>query len=75
MPSRRIARLIKNRDYFNCEMCGKYKMAKMYEYQNFSYIGGHVPHHYKKICANCIYRECYGTKNWKKKKKEGVLDE
>ena len=47
----------------------------MYEYQSYSYVRGHTPKYFKKICGDCIYRECYGTKNGKIKKKEGSLDD
>ena len=75
MPNYKTAKLVKNRDHFKCEMCDKLKMAKVYEYQSISYVRGYIPHHYKKLCADCIYKTAYGTKHWKKKKKEGALDE
>jgi hypothetical protein len=55
-------------------MCGKIKLGRMYEIQSHSYVVGFVPKHYKKVCENCVYMKAYGTKNWKKRKKEGVLD-
>jgi len=27
-----------------------------------------------KMCKQCVYKENFGTKNWRKKMKEGVLD-
>ena len=74
MPNYKVARLVKHRDHYKCEMCDKYKMAKVYEYQSVSFVEGFTPYHYKKICADCIYRTAYGTKHWKKMKKEGALD-
>lgn len=74
MPNYKIARLVKNRDHYRCEMCNKYKMAKVYEYQSVSYVRDYIPHHYKKLCGDCVYRTAYGTKQYKKMKKEGVLD-
>ena len=74
MSSYKIAKLTKVRDYFTCELCGKLKMAKMYEYQSISFVRGYVPHHFKEVCGNCIYKQVYGTNLYKKKKKEGSLD-
>ncbi len=70
----RLARLVKHREHFKCEMCGKTKLAKMYEYRSISFVRDYIPPHLKKMCGDCIYRECYGTKFYKKKKKEGTLD-
>ena len=75
MVQKRIARIINQRCHFKCDSCEETKFAKMYEYQNISFVRGFVPHHFKQICGDCIYRECYGTKNGKIKKKEGSLDD
>ena len=74
MADYKIAKILRQRSHFTCEMCGKHKLSKMYEYQSISYVRGYIPHHYKKLCADCIYKTAYGTKHWKKKKKEGTLD-
>ena len=70
----RIARSVKHRHYFTCDMCGKHKISKMYEYKNISYVRGYDPPHYKKVCEVCIYRDVYGVKNFKRKKEEGSLE-
>ena len=70
-----IAKLISHRASYTCQMCGKSKFDKMYEYQDYSYVPRYIPPHLKRICGNCIYREVYGTNLAKKKKKEGTLDE
>ena len=74
MANKRIARLINNRLHFKCESCNDAKFAKMYEYKNVSFVRGFIPHHFKQICGDCIYKKVYGTKFYKKKKKEGSLD-
>ena len=74
MDNKEIARIVKMREYFSCDICGKTKLAKMYEYQNVSYVRGYTPPFLKKVCGDCIYKECYGTNFYKKKKKEGTLD-
>ena len=70
----RLARLVKHREHFKCEMCGKTKLAKMYEYRNISFVRGFTPHHYKQLCGDCIYKKVYGSRDYKIKKKEGTLD-
>ena len=55
-------------------MCGKLKMAKMYEYQSISFVKGYIPRHYKQLCGDCIYKAIFGSNKWKKEKKEGSLD-
>ena len=55
-------------------MCYKPKFDKMYEYQSYSYIERYKPEHFKKICGNWIYKEVFGSKIYKLKKKEGALD-
>ena len=75
MKNVKIAKLLKFREHFNCEMCGKTKLGKMYEYQNHTIIPSYTPYHFKQICRDCIYKECYGTKFYKIKKKEKTLDD
>ena len=74
MPNYKIARLIKLKEHFRCEICESTKLAKMYEYQSISFVVGYIPKHFKKICGECIYKKVYGTKFYKKQKKEGSLD-
>ena len=74
MKNKRLARIVMIKEHFQCEMCQKSKLGKCFEYQNVSFVRGFIPHHYKKVCENCIYKTIYGTKNYKQKKKEGVLE-
>ena len=55
-------------------MCGDSKYQHAYEYKALSYVQGYIPEHMKEVCGDCVYRECYGSKNWRKKKKEGTLN-
>tara|TARA_Y100000310_G_C20431223_1_gene691559 strand:- start:308 stop:544 length:237 start_codon:yes stop_codon:yes gene_type:complete len=70
-----IAKLIAYRRSFTCQMCYKQKFSEMYEYQAKTIVPRHKPEHFKKICGNCIYREVFGSKFAKIKKKEKVLDD
>ena len=75
MPSYKVAKLIKLKNHFKCESCGKHKHAKMYEYQGAFFIASYIPKYYKEICEDCIYKTIYGPKNWKTKKRERSLDD
>ena len=70
-----IAKLVSYRASYTCQMCGKPKFDKMYEYQDYSYVPRYIPPHLTKVCGDCIYKDIYGNNLWKKKKKEGALDE
>ena len=72
--SSKLARLVKYREHFKCEICGKTKLTKMYQYRSISYVKNYKPPLLEKVCGDCIYKECYGTNLYKKKKKEGTLD-
>tara|TARA_R100001594_G_scaffold141541_1_gene187631 strand:+ start:3529 stop:3765 length:237 start_codon:yes stop_codon:yes gene_type:complete len=70
-----IAKIVSLLASFTCQICGKSKYNKMYEYQAYSYVPRYKPEHFKKICGNCIYKEVYGSDLYRIKKKEGALDE
>ena len=75
MSDYKIAKLVTKHGHYKCEICDKYQMArKMYEYKGVSLVRDYIPRHFKKLCANCIYKEVYGTNFIKQKKKEGSLD-
>ena len=70
-----VAKMVAYKMSFTCQICGKPKFAKMYHYQDRSYVPRYKPEYFKKVCGDCIYKEVFGSKLAKKKKKEGVLDE
>lgn len=70
-----IANLTSYRASYTCQICYKPKFNKMYEYQAHNYGIKYTPEHFKKVCGDCIYKAVYGGNLWKKKKKEGTLDE
>ena len=75
MTNKRLARLVEHKCRYKCEICENSKLGKMYEYRNVSFVRGYIPHHYKQVCGDCVYKKVYGTNFWKKNKKEGTLDE
>lgn len=57
-----------------CVMCGDRLKGVGYEYQAQQFVPDYVPP--KLItCRKCVYRQCFGSKTYKKKMKEGVLDD
>ena len=75
MPKYSLVKKATYKTQFKCQMCGDSKYQHAYEYKPLSYVQGYIPEHMKEVCGDCVYRECYGSKKWRKKKKEGVLDE
>ena len=69
-----VAKMVSYLASFTCQICGKSKYNKMYEYQAYSYVPRYKPEYFTKICGDCIYKAVFGGNLWKKKKKEGVLD-
>ena len=69
-----VAKMVSHLTSFTCQICGKSKYNKMYEYQAYSYVPRYKPEYFTKICGDCIYKDVFGGNLWKKKKKEGVLD-
>tara|TARA_Y100001963_G_scaffold150970_1_gene233009 strand:- start:1529 stop:1759 length:231 start_codon:yes stop_codon:yes gene_type:complete len=68
-----IARLIKVKYHFICQMCGLCKNGKLYQYKALSIVPRYKPS-LLEICEDCIYKEVYGSKTWRKMKKEGALN-
>ena len=69
-----IAKLMAIRIYFTCQMCGKTKTGKMYHYKSLCIVPRYKPP-LLEICEDCVYKEVYGSKTWRKMKKEGTLNE
>ena len=69
----KVARIIRIKFYFICEMCGVSKNGKLFQYQALSLVPRYKPL-LLEICEDCIYKEVYGSKFWKKRKKEGALE-
>ena len=69
-----VAKMVSYLASFTCQICGKSKYNKMYEYQAYSYVPRYKPEYFTNICGDCIYKDVFGGNLWKKKKKEGALD-
>jgi hypothetical protein len=55
-------------------ICGKVYTDYYYVFQRQQYIADYAPEPLTPVCKNCVYKEKFGTKNYRKKIKEGVLD-
>tara|TARA_R100000808_G_C2112969_1_gene126496 strand:- start:654 stop:878 length:225 start_codon:yes stop_codon:yes gene_type:complete len=73
VPQKRYVKKIKTNFSEICLMCKDRLKGVGYEYQPQQYVADYIPP--KLItCKKCIYREYFGSKNYRKKMKEGVLD-
>ena len=57
-----------------CKICGKVKRTAMYRFRHEQIVPTYVPPLLTPVCRWCVYKEVYGSKNWRKKMKEGALD-
>ena len=55
--------------YLKCQRCQNTSFHTSI-YENTGMLTKNV----LKMCKHCVYKENFGTKNWRKKMKEGVLD-
>ena len=70
---RRIVKKIRVSTSSNCLMCSNMLKGVGYEYQAQQFVPDYVPPK-RIVCKNCVYRECFGSKNYRQKMKQGVLD-
>ena len=56
-----------------CMMCEDTVGKFAYEYNPIQYITDYIPPTLH-TCKKCVYRELFGSSNFRKKMKEGVLD-
>jgi hypothetical protein len=56
-----------------CQMCSDYVKRNPYRYKPTQFVPDWEPEEII-VCKKCIYREVYGSKNYRKKMKEGTLD-
>ena len=59
---------------FTCVMCCKEYLDYSYLFQRQQYIIDNRPELLSPVCKNCVYKEKYGTKIYRKKMKKGTLD-
>ena len=68
-----IAERIKGSPFDKCQMCHDYVKKTPFRYKPTQFVPDWEPEEII-ACRKCVYREVYGSKNFKKKMKEGTLD-
>ena len=58
----------------NCLMCKDKLRGVGYEYQAQQFVPDYCPPKLI-VCRRCVYRESFGSKNFRRKMKEGALDD
>ena len=72
---KRIVQLVTENSYKICKICGKSKSTAMYKFKHEQYVSNYSPNILTPVCRQCVYKEVYGSKNYRKKMKERILDE
>lgn len=72
---KRIVQLVAENSYETCKICGKSKRTAMYQFRHQQYVSNYSPSILTPVCRQCVYKEVYGSKNFRKKMKERTLDE
>ena len=52
-----------------------YLISRQLRFKNQMKTNNNLKEDFKKVCEDCVYRECYGSKNWRTKKREGSLND
>ena len=71
---KRIVALIDEISYNICKICGQSKRTAMYRFRHEQIVPSHRPDLLYPVCRQCVYKEVYGNKNFRKKMKERTLD-
>ena len=61
MGSYEIAKVIRIRYHFVCQMCGVSKNGKLFQYKSLCLVPRYKPP-LLEICEDCLYKEVYGNK-------------
>ena len=59
---------------FTCQLCNKQANTKQFKYKPYQYIEDHIPQTLT-VCRECVYKESFGTKRYRKKMKEKALED
>ena len=70
----RLVQLLDEIKYFKCTVCGISKTQRGYKFRHQQYVPKYVPQILEPVCKNCVYKECFGNKKYKKEMKERSLD-
>ena len=71
---KQIVQLIAENSWDKCTVCGTSKNQAVYKFKKMQMIPDYNPPLLEPVCRKCVYREIYGTKNYRKRMKERSLD-
>jgi len=71
---KRIVQLIAESSWEKCVVCDTVKTQAVYKYKAQQMVSDYIPPVQQPVCRKCVYREVYGSKNYRKKMKERSLD-
>ena len=74
MAEPKLVQLIAENSDAVCKVCGGSKRTAVYRFRHQQYVFDRVPPVLKPVCRQCVYKEVYGNKNFRKKMKEWSLD-
>ena len=71
---KRIVQLLDENRLCKCTVCGTYKVQAVYRFKHEQIVSRWKPPVLEPVCRKCVYRECFGSKKFKKEMKERSLD-
>ncbi len=74
MAKTRLVQLIAENSHKFCKVCGGSKRTAVYRFRHQQYVENRIPPVLEPVCRQCVYKEVYGNKNFRKKMKERELD-
>ena len=74
MAETRLVQLIAESSHELCKVCGGSKRTAVYRFRHQQYVIDRIPPVLYPVCRQCVYKEVYGSKTFRKKMKERSLD-
>ena len=74
MAETRLVQLIAESSHDLCKGCGGSKRTAVYRFRHQQYVIDRIPPVLYPVCRQCVYKEVYGSKTFRKKMKERSLD-
>ena len=74
MAEIRLVQLVAESSHELCKVCGGSKRTAVYRFRHQQYVENRIPPVLEPVCRQCVYKEVYGSKTFRKKMKERSLD-
>ena len=71
---KRLVQLLAENKLEKCTVCGTYKNQAVYRFRHAQFVDTWEPPILEPMCRKCVYKECFGSKNYRKEMKERSLD-